>query len=114
MYSKEQQEDLLYDYYNACAQVEQWKAHILWSQNQDKAKHDIVDGLENNSVFILCDWAMKFLQVKYHEKQTDWFDKCGLNWHISSCIFKRDSEKFDVVTHVPRIGTPWCPSSKTC
>ena len=29
MYSKEQQEDLLYDYYNARAQVEQWKAHIL-------------------------------------------------------------------------------------
>ena len=61
--------------------------------------HDIVDGLDNNSVFILCDWAMKFLQVKYREKQTDWFGKRGLNWHISSCIFKRDSEKFDVVTY---------------
>ena len=99
MYSKEQQEDLLYDYYNARAQVEQWKANILRSQNQDKAKHDIVDGLDNNSVFILCDWAMKFLQVKYREKQTDWFGKRGLNWHISSCIFKRDSEKFDVASY---------------
>ena len=69
------------------------------SQNQDKAKHDIVDGLDNNSVFILCDWAMKFLQVKYREKQTDWFGQRGLNWHISSCILKRDSEKFDVVSY---------------
>jgi hypothetical protein len=62
MYSKEQQEDLLYDYSNARAQVEQWKAHILRSQNQDKAKHNVVDELDNNSVFIVCDWAMKFLQ----------------------------------------------------
>ncbi|CAB4013654.1 Hypothetical predicted protein [Paramuricea clavata] len=91
MYSKEQQADLLYDYSNARVQVEQWKAHILTSQNQDKAKHDVVDGLENNSVFILCDWAMKFLTVKYREKQIDWFGKRGLNWHISSCILKRDS-----------------------
>ena len=42
-----------------------------------------MDGLDNNSVFILCDWAMKFLQVKYREKQTDWFGKRGLNWHIN-------------------------------
>ena len=99
MYSKEQQEDLLYDYSNARVQVEQWKAHILRSQNQDKAKHDVVDGLENNSVFILCDWAMKFLTVKYREKQTDWFGKRGLNWHISSCILKRDSGMFDVISY---------------
>ena len=58
-----------------------------------------MDGLNNNSVFILCDWAMKFLQVKYREKQTDWFGKRGLNWHISSCIFKRDSEKFDIISY---------------
>ncbi len=42
---------------------------------------------------------MKFLQVKYREKQTDWFGKRGLNWHISSCIFIRDSEKFDIISY---------------
>jgi hypothetical protein len=91
MYGKEQQEYLLYYNSNACVQVEQWKVPLLRSQNQDKAKHDVVDGLENNFVFILCDWAMKFLTVKYREKQSDWFGKRGLIWHISSCILKRDS-----------------------
>ncbi len=46
MYSKEQQEDLLYDYSNAREQVEQWKAHILRSQNQDKAKHGTMSWMD--------------------------------------------------------------------
>ena len=56
--------------------------------------------------FLYCDWAMKFLQAKYHEKQTDWFGKRDLNWHIiSSCIFKQDSENFDIVSyaHLTRV-----------
>ena len=29
---------------------------------------------------------MKFLQLKYREKQSDWFGKRGLSWHISTVI----------------------------
>ena len=32
------------------------------------------------------DWERKFLRLKYREKQSDWFDKRGLSWHISTVI----------------------------
>ena len=32
------------------------------------------------------DWAMKFLQLKYREKQSDWYGKKGLSWHLSTVI----------------------------
>ena len=30
------------------------------------------------------DWAMKFLQLRYREKQSDWYGNRGLSWHVSS------------------------------
>ena len=41
-YSKQYQEDLLYDFEQARTNILQWKAHILRSANQDKAKQDII------------------------------------------------------------------------
>ena len=38
------------------------------------------------------DWAMKFLQMKYREKQSDWFGKRGLSWHVSTVISKHDED----------------------
>ena len=38
------------------------------------------------------DWAMKFQQLRYREKQSDWYAKRGLSWHISTVISK-DVEK---------------------
>ena len=32
------------------------------------------------------DWAIKFLQLKYRERQSDWFGKRGLSWHVSTVI----------------------------
>ena len=31
---------------------------------------------------------MKFQQMKFREKQEEWFGKRGLSWHISSVVFK--------------------------
>ena len=66
----------------------QWKAHILRSVNQKAAKQDQLGMITNNATYalIVMDWAMKFLQLKYHEKQSDWYDKKGLSWHISTVI----------------------------
>ena len=38
---------------------------------------------------LVMDWAMKFLQIKYREKQSEWFCKRGTNWH-ASCIISRN------------------------
>ena len=32
---------------------------------------------------------MKFLEVKFREKQTEWFAKRGINWNICSVVFKK-------------------------
>ena len=37
------------------------------------------------------DWAMNFLQMKYRQKQSVWFGKRGLTWHVSTVITKNAS-----------------------
>ena len=39
-----------------------------------------------NSALVVMHWAMKFLQLRYREKQSDWYWKRGLSWHISTVI----------------------------
>ena len=39
------------------------------------------------------DWAMKFQQMKFRGKQSEWFGKCGVSWQISSVIFKDENSK---------------------
>ena len=41
-----------------------WKAHLLRSVNQEEARLDIVNALDNTSVLLVQDWAMKFLPRK--------------------------------------------------
>ena len=35
---------------------------------------------------LVMDWAMKFNQLRYREKQSDWYGKSGLSSHISTVI----------------------------
>ncbi len=86
--TEEQKEDLLWDFKISRDNILRWKAHVLRSVNQERAKQDIIANLQCNSVLIIMDWAMKFLQLKYREKQSDWYGKRGLSWHISSVVFR--------------------------
>lgn len=72
----------------AKANILAWKAHILRSINQDAASVDVLESLDESSVLIVQDWAMKYLLRKYHESQTDWFGKRGNPWHISVAFIK--------------------------
>ena len=53
--------------------------------------------LDETSVFLVQDWAMKYLPRKYRESQTDWFGKRGIPWHISIAFRKRD-EQIELLT----------------
>ncbi|CAH3151372.1 unnamed protein product, partial [Porites evermanni] len=96
-YSCKQREDVLYDFDGAQSDILLWKAHIVLSINQEEAKQDALKSEDPQSAILIMDWAMKFLQIKFREKQSEWFGKRGLSWHISTLVTKNvDSGKIEL------------------
>ena len=78
-----------------------WKSHLLRSVNQDKARLDILRDLDDTSVLLVQDWAMKFIPRKYRESQRDWFRKRGIPWHVSVAMRKESTSnagKYETLT----------------
>jgi len=99
-YSNDHQEHILYDFVKAKQSILDWKAHILRLYNQEKTKQDLLQNLTTSEAIVVMDWAMKFQQMKFREKQSEWFGKRGLSWHISSVIFKdENSKEIEVQSH---------------
>ena len=78
--------------------ISKWKAHILRSVNQEKAKQQVLDNLDSSSGFIVADWAMIFQQRRYREKKSDWYGKRGMSWRISSVVSKELESDTAIVT----------------
>ena len=99
--------DLLYDFERAKNGIFLWKSHALHTVNQKSAKQEALQ-----SVLVVNDWAMKFLQIKYREKQSEWFAKRGLSWHISSVISKdQETQKAKVLSYAHLLDSccqDWC------
>ena len=64
-------DDLLYCSQQAVLTIESWKSYLLRSVQQHKARSDILESLDESSVLITQDWAMKFLPQKCRETQAD-------------------------------------------
>ena len=95
LYSQEQKHVLLFDFERSKNGIFLWKSHALRSVNQKSAKQEALQ-----SVLVVNDWAMKFFQMKYGEKQSEWFAKRGLSWHISSVISKdQETQKAKVLSY---------------
>ena len=92
-YSKDHQEDILYDFVTAKQSILDWKEHILRSCTQEKTKQDLLQNLNTSEAIVVMDWAMKFQQMKFREKQSEWFGPRGLSWHRSRVIFKDENRK---------------------
>ena len=80
--------------------IEAWKAHILRFINQDEARLDILKAVDDSSVLVVLDWAMKFIPRKYRESQADWFGKRGFSWHISVALKKPPGKTLQTLTLV--------------
>jgi hypothetical protein len=52
-----------------------WKAHLMRCVQQDRARVAVLENLQNDSVLVLIDWAMKWLPLKYREAQREFFGK---------------------------------------
>ena len=86
---KEKEDDLRHDAVTAEVKVKEWKAHIMRAHNQEQSKQKTLLSLLRDEVFIISDWAMKFLQIKFREKQSQWFAKRGIKWHICSVVARK-------------------------
>jgi hypothetical protein len=78
--------ELLYDCMQATDHINEWQRHIVRGFQQNLAKQDIANNLEEDSAIWLCDWGIKILPMKYREKMEDWFGKRGISFHID-CFF---------------------------
>ena len=104
--TKDVKEELTHDFEEAYNHIQKWKSHILRSINQDRAKQKVLDDLDEASVLIVADWAMKFEQGRFREKQSDWYGKRGLSWHVSSAISKGSSTDTVTVTTYVHLFDP--------
>ena len=91
--SQEELDDLMYSFHQAVQSIESWKAHQLRSTRRDEARTCMLESLDDNSVHVTQDWAMKFLPQRYRESQSDWFAKRGISWHIS-VVARKIQERF--------------------
>ena len=66
--------------------IDDWKKHLLRTIHQDFARTHVLALLDHKSVFLVADWAMKWLPTRYRESQRDFFGKRGLSWHITYAI----------------------------
>ena len=97
--SQDERDDLSYTFTQSVQAIESWKAHQIRSLQQDKARITVLERLDETSVLITQDWAMKWLPQKYRETQADWFGKRGLSWHIS-VVVRRIAEDHQQQTFV--------------
>lgn len=86
--SDDDRDEALYLFHTAQRAIHTWKCHQLRTVQQDKARLDVIEILDDDTVLIVNDWAMKFLPQMYRESQTDWFGKRGISWHIS-VVYRR-------------------------
>ena len=73
--TEDEQDDMQYAFRLAVQAIESWKAHQFRSLQQDKARS--TESLDESSVLITQDWAMKSPQ-RHQETQADWFGKRGI------------------------------------
>ena len=58
----------------------------------------MIDALDENSVLLVQDWAMKFLPRKFRESQGDWFAKWGMSWHITVATRRVENHELEMIT----------------
>ena len=59
---------------------------------QCQARFDTFDLLDEQTVLLVNDWAIKFVPQKHRESQADWFGKRGISCHISVAYRKVDQQ----------------------
>ena len=70
-FSETERENHSYDIRVSASTIFPWKAHILATVNQENVKQDLLQVLDNETAFIIVDFAMKFLTRPYRESMAN-------------------------------------------
>ncbi|CAF1685817.1 unnamed protein product [Rotaria magnacalcarata] len=62
--------------------VQEWKKHQLRAVHQEAARDHVLESLDEESV----NWAMKWLEKKYRQSQSDFYALRGLPWHLTHVV----------------------------
>lgn len=98
--SSDLKEEVTFTASNARKNILAWKSHLLRCINQDDARIAVLEKLDETSVYLVQDWAMKFLPRKFRESQRDWFAKRGIPWHLTVAVRKINDGEFQTMTFV--------------
>lgn len=96
----EQQSQVTFDVTHAVETIANWKAHMLRTVNQEQAKQETLGALNDQSVLVIMDWAMKYPPQRYREQMSNFYGKRGRSWHVACVVFKIGENKFNVETIV--------------
>ncbi|CAC5379420.1 unnamed protein product [Mytilus coruscus] len=103
--TRENRDSVLYIVEKAIDDIKEWKKHLVRARNQEEARRNITENMNENEALITFDWAMKFLPRKYREGQVDWYAKREINRHISVSLMKKGIA-FESITHVHIFENP--------
>ena len=84
----EQQSQVTFDVTHAVEAIANWKAHVLRSVNQEQAKEETLGALNDQSVLVIMDWAIKYLPQRYREQMSDFLRKARKKLACCLCCFQ--------------------------
>uniref|UniRef100_A0A7E4V3E4 C2H2-type domain-containing protein n=1 Tax=Panagrellus redivivus TaxID=6233 RepID=A0A7E4V3E4_PANRE len=90
---REIEENLIRD---AVFDINEMKKHQVRSRYSEIQRKGIVAELDDTAALITLDFAQKLLPSKFYEKQSDYFGKKGMSYHITNVLTKKSGA---FVTH---------------
>ena len=89
--SEKQKERARWDLYHSVSSIAAWKAHLLRTFQQDQARQDTLDRLDDQTIMVINDWSMKLLPMRFREMQSQWFAMRGISWHFSAVFVHKSN-----------------------
>ncbi len=95
-------DEILDDIQKSNEAILDWKQHILRTVHQDLGRTSVFDNLlePGRSLYLHCDFAMKWLQQEHREGQASFFGKRGMPWHVIVAVRKTEDGNFETVNIV--------------
>lgn len=90
---KELSDDVIYDVGIAKENILKWQHHIIRHVQQNKAKVNVLDLINEGTCLWIRDYCQKVLPMQFHESQCSYFGKKGMSLHVD--VFLMQSKQND-------------------